>query len=680
MANKSDFTQADYDLINREYSELKEMARKRCRYAKELDTVQKAFEFAHNAHLNIRRRSGEPYILHPIAVAKIVIANINLGYKSICAALLHDVVEDTDYTVEDIRTMFSDKIASLVDGLTKIKTILDNDSHDIQSLQAENFRRILLTLNDDARVVLIKLADRLHNCRTIEFMPEQKRDKILSETMYIFVPLAHRLGLYTIKTEMENIWLRFKEPQSYNEITQRINLTLSDKDKEIDDFIAPIRKSLEEGGFKFEIEKRVKSPYSIWYKMTTKNIDFDQIYDLYAVRIIFESTGSTESERDMCYHIFSKIISLYNYKSDRLRDWVKFPKSNGYEALHVTVMNDNGMWVEVQIRSRRMHNIAEKGIAAHWIYKRENENEVGESETEIWFKRIQSVLANPDINSLELLDLLHNDMVETDISVFTPKGDTKKIRKGATVLDFAYAIHTSIGHRAIAAKVNHRLVPLSTILQNGDQAEIITAAEEKPQKEWLNFLISGKARKNVLDYFKSSDPSLKITVKENKDGEHSYMGFLKIFKKKKDTTIANGEYIFNIAECCRPIPGDAIMGFWSEDRKSITIHKKSCPKAQSLASTFGDRIVIPQWSQFEDKSFNVRISLKGLDRVGILNDVSRYVAYVMGLSFSKVALESKDGIFKGYLELKVKDKHALDTVISKLSKIDGMQSVVRTDL
>lgn len=679
MGQKREFTQEDYDLINREYSELKELARKRIRFAKELDTIQKAFEFANNAHMHVRRRSGEPYILHPIAVAKIVISSINLGYKSICAALLHDVVEDTDYTVDDIRNLFSDKIASLVDGLTKMKTILDNDSHDIQSLQAENFKRILLTLNDDARVVLIKLADRLHNCRTIEFMPEHKRDKILSETMYIFVPLAHRLGLYSIKTEMENIWLRFKEPQAYNEITQRINLTLSDKEKEIDEFIVPIRKSLDDFGFTCEIDKRVKSPYSIWHKMTTKNIDFDQIYDLYAVRIIFEPMEN-ESERDMCYHIFSKIISLYNYKSERVRDWVKYPKNNGYEALHVTVMGESGMWVEVQIRSRRMHEIAEKGIAAHWMYKRESDTETPESDTEMWFKRIQKVLANPDINSLELLDLLHDDMLEGDINVFTPQGDTRKIKKGATALDFAYSIHTAIGNKAVGAKVNHRLVPLSTVLRPGDQIEIITAATEKPQKEWLNFLVTSKARKVVNDYFKSSDSAYRISVPTT-DPVSSHKHFFDLFKKsKKDTVIEDGEYKFVVAECCHPIPGDAIMGFWNEEHDCITIHKKSCAKAQSLASTFGDRIVIPQWSKYEDKSFSVRISLKGLDRVGILNDVSRYVAYVMGLSFSKVSIESKDGIFKGYLELKVKDKHALDTVISKLSKIDGMQSVVRTDL
>ena len=364
----SEFTQKDYEVISRNYADLKEAARKRCSGEQELAVVQKAFDFANEAHKNVRRRSGEPYILHPIAVAKIVVNDIGLGYKSIAAALLHDVVEDTDYTVDDIRHMFGDKIASLVDGLTKIKNVLDNedkkskDAGYTESLQAENFKRILLTLNDDVRVVLIKLADRLHNCRTIEFMPEYKRDKILSETMFIFVPLAHRLGLYEVKSEMENIWLRYKEPDAYNDISAKINRDMSDKEKSIDEFIGPIRNALEKAGFDFQIKKRVKTPYSIWHKMITKQITFDQVYDLYAVRIIFNPTATNdnkETERDQCYHIFSIITGLYRYKSERVRDWVKHPKSNGYEALHCTLMSNSGIWIEVQIRTRRMDDIAE---------------------------------------------------------------------------------------------------------------------------------------------------------------------------------------------------------------------------------------------------------------------------------------------------------------------------------
>ena len=382
----SKFTQKDYDLINKEYGELKKVAAGRCRSDEEMALVQKAFEFANEAHKNVRRRSGEPYILHPIAVARIVVENIGLGCKSICAAILHDVVEDTDFTVDEIRNLFGDKIASLVDGLTKIKTVLDNQkdlkSGSTDTLQAENFKRILLTLNDDVRVVLIKLADRLHNCRTIEFMPEHKRDKVLSETMFIFIPLAHRLGLYEVKSEMENIWLKYKEPEAFREITRRIDESVVDKDKSIDEFIAPISAALKDAGFDFQIKKRIKTPYSVWNKMRTKNVEFEQVYDLYAVRIIFTPpVDSKESERNQCYHIFSIITGIYKYQPSRVRDWVRHPKSNGYEALHCTLMSQIGIWIEVQIRSKRMDDIAEKGIAAHWAYK--NEGYVGENDSEM---------------------------------------------------------------------------------------------------------------------------------------------------------------------------------------------------------------------------------------------------------------------------------------------------------
>ena len=465
----SEFTQHDYDVIARDFADLKEAARKRCANQEELDIVQKAFDFANEAHKGVRRRSGEPYILHPIAVAKIVVSNIGLGYKSIAAALLHDVVEDTDYTVDDIRNLFGEKIASLVDGLTKIKTVLDNEDKAKQkSIQAENFKRILLTLNDDIRVVLIKLADRLHNCRTIEFMPEYKRDKILSETMFIFIPLAHRLGLYEVKSEMEDIWLRYKEPEAFNEITEKVNRNITDKEKEIDEFIKPIKEALDRAGFSFEIKKRVKTPYSIWNKIVTKGVTFEQIYDLYAVRIIFDpKPETTETERDQCYHVFSIITGIYKYKSDRVRDWVKHPKNNGYEALHCTVMSHSGIWIEVQIRTKRMNDIAEKGIAAHWAYKKDGFIENDESEMDKWINKVKEIIVNPDVNALELLDIIHNDLTASEIFVFTPKGDQKRIEKGATALDFAYLIHTEIGNKAIAAKVNMKLVPLSYRLKTG---------------------------------------------------------------------------------------------------------------------------------------------------------------------------------------------------------------------
>ena len=505
MGKISEFTQADYEVIARDYADLKEAATKRCNDQEELDMVQKAFDFANEAHKGVRRRSGEPYILHPIAVAKIVVSNIGLGSKSIMAALLHDVVEDTHYTVDDLKSLFGEKVATLVEGLTKIKTVLDNeDKAEQKSMQAENFKRILLTLNDDVRVVLIKLADRLHNCRTIEFMPEHKRDKILSETMFVFIPLAHRLGLYTVKSEMEDIWLRYKEPEAFNQISELINRNVMDKELVINQFIEPIDIALKAAGFNYEIRKRVKTPYSIWKKMTTKGVSFDEIYDLYAVRIIFNpSEGSNETERDHCYHIFSVISSIYKYKHDRIRDWVNTPKSNGYEALHCTLMSNAGIWVEVQIRSRRMHEIAEKGIAAHWAYKKDGFADEGASEMDKWITKVKSILVNPDVNALELLDLIHNDLIKSEIMVFTPKGEQRSIEKGATALDFAYAIHSHIGNKAIAAKVNLRLVPLSYVLKTGDQVEIITAENEMPKREWLQFVKTSKARRAILDKIKS---------------------------------------------------------------------------------------------------------------------------------------------------------------------------------
>ena len=740
----SEFTQADYEVIARDYADLKEAARKRCANQAELDVVQKAFEFANEAHKGVRRRSGEPYILHPIAVAKIVVSNIGLGYKSIAAALLHDVVEDTDYTVDDIRNLFGDKIASLVDGLTKIKTVLDNEDKAKQkSIQAENFKRILLTLNDDVRVVLIKLADRLHNCRTIEFMPEYKMDKILSETMFIFIPLAHRLGLYEVKSEMEDIWLRYKEPEVFNEITEKINRNISDREKEIDAFILPISQALTAAGFNFEIRKRVKTPYSIWHKMVTKNITFDQIYDLYAVRIIFTpSSGSVESERDQCYHVFSIITGIYRYKSDRIRDWVKHPKNNGYEALHCTVMSHSGIWIEVQIRTTRMNDIAEKGIAAHWAYKKDGFTGENDSEMDKWISKVKEILVDPDVNALELLDIIHNDLTSTDIFVFTPKGDQKRIQKGATALDFAYSIHTEIGNKAIAAKVNMKLVPLSYELRTGDQVEIITAENEKPKREWLQFLQTRKARNIVMDYLRGErQESIRIgrkmveeqlgSIGRKADEEtlNALMDGYEIFERNPDELyfrvgigilrlnnleeiVRNGyakaeksrmwnfnwfrgkdkknSYIIDdindtghryvIATCCNPIPGDSVVGFLASDG-TITVHKKSCPVANGIAAKHGDRIVVPEWKSGEVQSaFLVRLSLKGFDRLGIINEISRYISLVMSVNIRRFYLGTEGGVFEGYIDLYVHDKEDLEKLVRKLNKIEGIQSVVRSDL
>lgn len=744
MGSISEFSHEDHEIIAREYADLKEAARKRCTDQSELDLIQKAFDFANEAHKGVRRRSGEPYILHPIAVAKIVVSNIGLGYKSIMAALLHDVVEDTTYTIDNLRSLFGDKVATLVEGLTKIKTVLDNeDKAQQKSMQAENFKRILLTLNDDVRVVLIKLADRLHNCRTIEFMPEHKRDKILSETMFVFIPLAHRLGLYGIKSEMEDIWLRYKEPEAFNEITAKINRNVIDKDKEINDFIAPIEISLRKAGFKFEIKKRVKTPYSIWNKMVKKRIDFDQIYDLYAVRIIFDPDESTkETERDQCYHIFSIITAIYRYKSDRMRDWVNYPKNNGYEALHCTLMSHTGIWIEVQIRSRRMNEVAEKGIAAHWAYKKDGFAST-ESEMDKWIGKVKEILVNPDVNALDLLDLIHNDLIKTDILVFTPKGEQRSIEKGATALDFAYSIHSQVGNKAIAAKANLKLVPLSYVLKTGDQIEIITAENEKPKREWLEFAKTRKARSLIMDSLKSErqesviigkrmlkeqlealgytlndkivnmlmtgyevydsradelyfrigigqiklsslDEVLKKAHERKKTSSSIFSWFKKDKKEEEDYVISennDSKHKYVIATCCNPIPGDKVIGFLATDG-TVTVHKSSCANANSIASKFGDRIVIPKWehAKTQNLSFLVRLSLKGFDRIGMINDITRYISFVMSVNIRKFCLGTEDGVFEGYIDLYVHEMNDLDKLIKRLQKIEGIQSVIRTDL
>ncbi len=683
----SEFTQQDYEVISREYADLLEIAKKRCASQEELDVVQKAFDFSNQAHKGVRRRSGEPYILHPIAVAKIVVNNIGLGYKSIAAALLHDVVEDTDYTVDDIRNLFGDRIAMLVDGLTKIKTVLDNDAKSsTRSLQAENFKRILLLLNDDVRVVLIKLADRLHNCRTIEYMPEYKRDKILSETMYIFIPLAHRLGLYEVKSEMENIWLRYNEPEAFNDISAKVNRNINDKEKEIDNFIEPIRKALTKAGLDFEIHKRVKTQYSIWHKMMTKGVTFEQIYDLYAVRIIFSGSGNPNDERDQCYHIFTLITNIYQYKPERVRDWVKFPKNNGYEALHCTLMSNSGVWVEVQIRSKRMNDIAEKGIAAHWVYKKDGfVSEEDESEMDKWISKVKDILVNPDINALELLDVIHNDLNTPDIFIFTPKGDQVRIEKGATALDFAYSLHTEIGNKAIAAKVNMRLVALSYVLKGGDQVEIITADTESPKAEWLDFLTTRKAKDAVMSYLKSTHqfvPKEEAPVQQQKKKSIFTLSWLKSKDKKEEFLIGDsegGKHKYVLAKCCNPILGDSVVGFLGKDG-TVTVHKKSCPEANDQASKYGDSIVMPKWEEAGRDSFPVQLQVNGIDRIGIINDITRYISFVMGVNIRRINISTEGGVFDGVIDLYVHDKKSLDQLIKKLEKIEGIEKVTRTYL
>lgn len=728
----SEFSEHDYQLIDEAYDSLKQVAHNRCRNEREREFVRKAYDFANSAHKNVRRRSGEPYIIHPIEVAKIVITEIGLGYKSICAALLHDVVEDTSYTVEDIRNLFGDKIASLVDGLTKIKTALDNEDRlggemiASESLQAENFKRILLTMGDDVRVVLIKLADRLHNCRTIDSMPEHKRDKILSETMFIFIPLAHRLGLYGVKSEMENIWLKFKEPEAYNEISQKTTQDLAKRSKDIEEFVAPIEDALRSSGFNVSIKKRIKTPYSIWYKMRTKHVPFEQIYDLYAVRIIYNPRDDKpQTERNEAYLIYSTITNLYSENPSRRRDWISQPKSNGYEALHCTLMSHAGVWIEVQIRSKRMNDIAEKGIAAHWAYKNDGFITENDSEMDKWLAEIQEILVSDEVGAMEFLDIIHRDLISSEVIVFTPKGEQKSIRNGATALDFAYMIHTHIGEKAIAAKVNMKLVPLSHPLKAGDQVEIITATNAKPKMEWLSFLQTRHAKTKVIEYFRDNhaeiaasgekifserlstmgiNPSNDILRKfldysQLHDTEELYfrvgLGILgpeDFYRIINEDSLASsqkpdeyyissgnsGDRKYVMAECCNPIPGDPVIGFLSADG-SVTIHKKSCVVAESLASKFGDRVIIPKWL-ISDREYPIRISLKGIDRVGLLSDISSFISQTLGINMRKLQLSTDEGVFEGYIELLVKDKRNLDNMVAGLNKIKGVQDVVRTDI
>ncbi|MCR5519099.1 MAG: RelA/SpoT family protein [Bacteroidales bacterium] len=715
----SKFTIKDYNLIKKEWEKLRKDAAERCRDAEELAVVQKAFDFANGAHRNVRRRSGEPYILHPIQVAGIVVNEIGLGYKSISAALLHDVVEDTDYTIEDIRNLFGDRIALLVDGLTKIKTVLDNEDRkrgpmtSTESIQAENLKRILLTLNDDVRVVLIKLADRLHNCRTIEFMPEHKRDKILSETMFIFIPLAHRLGLYGVKSEMENIWLRFKEPDAYKDISERVSRNVAERDSEINDFIIPIETALKQADIPFVIKKRIKTPYSIWFKMRNKKVPFEQIYDLYAVRIIFDQTQDAEAERRRAYLIYSILIGLYTSQQSRFRDWITTPKSNGYEALHCTLMSRSGFWIEVQIRSRRMDDIAEKGIAAHWSYKKNGYLSEEDSEMDKWLKKVQEILVSSDVNALELLDIIHKDLITTDIVVFTPKGEQRSIQNGATVLDFAYNIHTHIGNQAIAAKVNMKLTPLSQVLRSGDQVEIITAESGQPKIEWLQFLQTRHARNIVTEFFKRDRNALIEKGKEIYAERLSVMGVEKNtenLKKVLKATMLNdaSEFYFRVglgllgpelfretfssvkqvadsrgyvlSLCCKPIPGDPVIGFKTDDG-TVIVHKKACPEVERLALEYGSsRFVVVDNFDSDFEEFPVRLSIRGIDKRGLLSKISQFISLTMEINIREIHLGGKDGVMEGYIEMLVHDKNNLEAMIRGLSQIDGIQDVVRTDI
>jgi GTP diphosphokinase / guanosine-3',5'-bis(diphosphate) 3'-diphosphatase len=700
--------------------------------------IKKAFEFANSAHVGVKRKSGEPYIIHPLSVAKVVVEEIGLSATSIISALLHDVVEDTDYTLEDISNLFGEKVASIVDGLTKLSEEF-TPQHD--SKQANNFRKMLMTLSDDVRVILIKLADRLHNMRTLDSMPPHKQLKIAAETLYIFAPLAHRLGLYAIKSELEDLSLKYKHADAYNQIQFRLHNQREKRDYLVTEFIRPIEEKLKLEGVDFAITERLKSIYSIWNKMQTKGVSFDEVYDLLAVRIVFTPKPNV-SEKRQCFDILSLVTDIYKPKPDRIRDWITMPKANGYEALHLTVMGPQGKWVEIQIRTSRMDEIAERGFAAHYKYK--NINDV-ENELDRWLQKIKEMLQNPESDALEFLDEFKMNLFSSEIVVFTPKGRMVTLPKNATVIDFAYEIHTELGNHCIGAKINHRLVPVSHVLSSGDQVEVLSSKTQSPQLSWLTFLITAKAKDKVKQSFKldrkkhieqgrkiiedqlaiykispSSDTLKKLTAYyglTNKEQLYAQvgMGFLELdkldtvlqtrrenklakfwkltFTQKKNNPEPSGkidkkapfilkedpeELNYSLARCCNPIPGDDVVGYVSGE-EHIIIHKRNCSEALKIMSQQGDNIITAEWTKFKKLSYLSRIKLSGFDRVGMVNEITTIISKQHSINMRTVHFDTHDGIFEGDLYLYIHSVQDLNELIARLMKIKGIDTIERIE-
>lgn len=738
-AQPMDYTAEDESIIKEKWDDLLLSCTTICKNDEDWNFIKRAFFLAKEAHQGVRRRSGEPYLLHPIAVAKIVIEEIGLGVKSVVAALLHDVVEDTEYTVEDMERIFGPKIASMVDGLTKMSGVFNADT----SEQAEYFRKVLLTLSDDVRVILIKIADRLHNMRTLGSMPMNKQIKITGETIYLFAPLAYRLGLYSIKSELEDLCMKYRFPQQYAEITQKLQESEASRTEFINKFNAPIVAALNRDNFNYEISGRVKSVYSIWNKMQRKQIPFEEVYDLFAIRIVFKPLPFP-SEKTQCWQIYSTITDIYTPKPDRLRDWISMPKANGYEALHSTVMGPDGVWVEVQIRTQRMEDIAERGFAAHWKYKHATISQ-DEDEFDKWLKQIRAALNSPTENAVDFLDNFKLSLYTSEIVVFTPKGESRKMPYGATALDFAYDIHSKIGNSAISAKINHKLEPITTQINSGDQIEIITADTARPKPEWLDVVTTAKAKQSIKNFLKRErqnniergmqmlDEKMKsLNIKlsgrvlrkiipiydsNNKEELYSKIGagiirlddldkalkvnskskilkFWTLFIPKKEEEegddFANDdgsaakqpatEPQFVIAECCKPIPGDKVVGYRDTATGNIVVHKATCDELNRLASQFGRNIVKEEikWSQHKAMSYLVTISLRGIDRMGILLDLAKLVSGDFSINIREVCIQSHDGIFEGTISLYVKDAEGLHDVMDKLRKIKGIETVKRT--
>lgn len=743
--------QADEDMINQGFQELlaSYLASK---HRKKVEIITKAFNFAKQAHKGVRRRSGEPYIMHPIAVAKIVCSEIGLGSTSICSALLHDVVEDTDYTVEDIENLFGPKVAQIVDGLTKISGGIFGDR---ASTQAENFKKLLLTMSDDIRVILIKIADRLHNMRTLDSMLPNKQYKIAGETLYIYAPLANRLGLNKIKTELEDLSFKYEHPEEYAQIESKLKETQTEREKVFREFTEPIRQQLDKMGTNFRLAARIKSPYSIWNKMQTKHITFEEIYDILAVRIIF-TPKNIDEELNECFNIYVSISKIYKPHPDRLRDWVSHPKANGYQALHVTLMSNKGQWIEVQIRSDRMNDVAEQGFAAHWKYKEGGGSE-DEGELEKWLRTIKEILDDPQPDAMDFLDTIKLNLFASEIFVFTPKGEIKTMPQNCTALDFAFSIHTFLGSHCIGAKVNHKLVPLSHKLQSGDQVEILTSKSQHVQPSWINFATTAKAKAKIVailrreqrgmqqmgenmlrDFFvkeeieftseniqkivtfhsaKSQEElfsaiGLKTIILGDNDKNilkekpapsnwKKYISFAFGNKSSKEKEKAKAEeetepstkidskkvikltpeaiqknYV--IAECCKPIPGDDVLGFIDKDNR-IVIHKRQCSFATKLKSSYGNRLMAVQWEVGKALYFLVNIYVKGLDNIGILNKITQIISQQLNVNIHKLTIESNDGIFEGRIQLYVHDVEDVKIITSNLKKIDEIMKVTRIE-
>ena len=695
--------------------------------------IRLAFDMSLEAHKDMRRKTGEPYILHPLSVAQICAAEIGLGPLAIVCALLHDTVEDTHLTLDDIKSAFGEKAASIVDGLTKISGVVLQGA----SIQAENFRKMLLTLSDDVRVILIKLADRLHNMRTLSSMARDKQLKIASETVFLYAPLAHRLGLYSIKTELEDLALKYTEPDIYNDISAKLQQTKRERTRFINEFMEPVKEELIKQGFKFEVRSRTKSVQSIWNKMKRQGVGFEEIYDIFAVRIIIDA--DEETEKSMCWRCYSIFTDFYTPNPDRLRDWISTPKANGYESLHTTVMGPGGKWVEVQIRSRRMDDIAEKGYAAHWKYKEPS----AESALDEWIKKIRELLESPDTNALDFIDDFKLNLFADEIFVFTPSGDIRTLPYGATTLDFAFDIHSDLGSKCIGAKVNHKLVPLSHKMRSGDQIEILTSNKQTPKEDWLNYVITAKAKSKIKSVLKEEKKKFAEDGKEilqrkfkhlkldfNTENINELLVFYRIpsplelyyriakglidiydlpdfiiekgnirpkqpirteqqtleqmVKTIRGTSdlLVIGETMdkidYKLSPCCNPIPGDDVFGFITIG-EGIKIHRVSCPNAAQLMANYAYRIVKAKWTGQQEISFLAGVRMTGIDDVGVVNKLSKVISSDLKVNMRSISIDSNDGIFEGTIMCFVHDTHHLDKLIKKLKEVNGILTVNRID-